>query len=131
MSDSGVGIRRVGQIAIVAQDLERARSFYADVLGLRHMFDAEPAMSFFDCDGVRLMLTAPDPSEPARSSILYLDVADIHEASRVLSERGVTFEHGAREVADLGDRVLWLAFFRDSESNLLALMSEPLKSAQP
>lgn len=128
MSDTGVGIRRVGQIAVVVQDLERARTFYADVLGLRHLFDAEPSMSFFECDDVRLMLTARDPSEPGRSSILYLDVADIHEASRVLVERGVTFEHDAREVADLGDRVLWLAFFRDSESNLLALMSEPLKT---
>jgi methylmalonyl-CoA/ethylmalonyl-CoA epimerase len=121
---SEVGIRRIGQIAITVRDVGRARAFYRDVLGLRHLFDA-PGLSFLDCDGVRLMLAVPETGEfDHPSSILYLDVADIEVSSRELERRGVKFERKAEQVADLGDRVLWLASFRDSENNVLALMSE-------
>jgi predicted enzyme related to lactoylglutathione lyase len=34
--ESGVGVRRIGQIAITVRDLERARSFYREVLELEH-----------------------------------------------------------------------------------------------
>lgn len=126
---SGAGITRIGQIAITVQDVERARGFYRDVLELQHLFDAPPGMSFFECGGVRLLLgEAETGGEQHGASILYLDVPDIGAAHRVLAERGAAFEAEPHKVADLGDRDLWLAFFRDSEDNMLALMSEPLKS---
>jgi methylmalonyl-CoA/ethylmalonyl-CoA epimerase len=129
MGTSGVTVRRIGQIAITVRDLERARAFYRDVLELRHLFDAPPRMSFFECGGVRLLLGEPEPGvEPGGASILYLDVADISATHEVLAGRGVALEAAPHKVADLGDRELWLAFFRDSEGNMLALMSEPLKS---
>jgi predicted enzyme related to lactoylglutathione lyase len=119
-----VGIRRIGQVAVTVKDVARARAFYGEVLNLKHLFDT-PAMSFFDCGGVRLMLAVPESGELDHpTSLLYLDVADIDSAHRLLVERGVAFERGPERVADLGDRDLWLAFFRDSEANLLALMSE-------
>jgi methylmalonyl-CoA/ethylmalonyl-CoA epimerase len=124
MSAGQVGIRRIGQIAVTVRDVARAREFYRDVLGLPHLFDA-PGLAFMECDGVRLMLAVPESGEfDHPSSILYLDVADIRAASAELEERGVTFERPAERVADLGDRELWLASFRDSENNVLALMSE-------
>jgi methylmalonyl-CoA/ethylmalonyl-CoA epimerase len=123
-AEAEVGIRRIGQIALTVRDVARASAFYRDVLGLRHLFDA-PGMSFLDCDGVRLMLAVPETGELDHpSSILYLDVADIEASSRELERRGVHFDRKPEQVADLGDRVLWLASFRDSENNLLALMSE-------
>ncbi|MBR9990630.1 MAG: VOC family protein [Gemmatimonadetes bacterium] len=119
------GIRRIGQIAITVGDVDRARTFYRDVLGLRHLFDAPPKMSFFDCDGIRLLLGEPEPGEAVRhASILYLDVADITASHEQLAGRGVQFDVPPHKVADLGDRELWLASFRDSEDNVLALMSE-------
>ncbi|MEX1183350.1 MAG: VOC family protein [Gemmatimonadota bacterium] len=119
------GIRRIGQIAITVRDTPTAKAFYRDVLGLTHLFDAPPAMSFFDCGGVRLLLgQAEDTAQPAASSILYLDVPDITAAHAVLAARGVSFIHEPHSVADLGDRVLWLAFFHDCDRNTLALMSE-------
>jgi methylmalonyl-CoA/ethylmalonyl-CoA epimerase len=118
------GIRRIGQVAVTVRDPERATAFYRDVLGLRHLFDAPP-MSFFECGGVRLMLAVPEAGEHDHaSSIIYLDVSDIDAAHATLVARGVRFERAPERVADLGDRVLWLAFFRDSEANMLALMSE-------
>lgn len=123
------GIRRIGQVAVTVRDVARARAFYRDVLGIRHLFDA-PGMTFFDCAGLRLMLVVPESGEfDHPTSVLYLDVADITASYEVLSGAGVVFEGAPHFVADLGDRELWLAFFRDSEANLLGLMSEVPKAA--
>jgi methylmalonyl-CoA/ethylmalonyl-CoA epimerase len=120
-----LGLERIGQIAVNVQDLERAIRFYRDTLGMRFLFQAPPQMAFFDCGGVRLMLGVP--SEPAfdhPSSIIYYRVADIHAVHDALVARGVTFTEAPHLVAKLPDHDLWLAFFRDPERNLLALMSE-------
>lgn len=45
----GFGVSRIGQIAMTVGDLPRAVAFYRDVLGLRFLFEAPPAMAFFDC----------------------------------------------------------------------------------
>ena len=39
---------RIGQIAVVCKSVPRASAFYRDVLGLRHLFDAGPNLSFYD-----------------------------------------------------------------------------------
>ena len=120
------GIRRIGQIAVTVRDVERARAFYGDVLGLEHLFDAPPKMSFFDCGGVRLLVGEPESADgvSASGTILYFDVADLRAAHEVLVARGVTFEAAPHKVADLGDRELWLAFLSDGEGNTVGLMSE-------
>lgn len=56
------GITRIGQIAINVQDVERATAFYRDVLGLPLLFTAGQ-LAFFDCGGVRLMLSYPEMPE--------------------------------------------------------------------
>lgn len=120
------GIRRIGQIAVTVRDVARARAFYSDVLGLRHLFDAPPKMSFFDCGGVRLLLGEPESPDGAGASgtIVYFDVADLSAAHAALVARGVVFEAVPHKVADLGDRELWLAFLHDGEGNTVGLMSE-------
>jgi methylmalonyl-CoA/ethylmalonyl-CoA epimerase len=121
----GPGIERIGQIAIPVADLERAVAFYSDVLGLRLLFRAPPGLAFFECGGVRLMLSRPEGADtPARAGILYYLVPDIGAAHSALLERGVTFVQAPHLVARLPDHELWLALCRDSEDNLLALMSE-------
>jgi methylmalonyl-CoA/ethylmalonyl-CoA epimerase len=127
MSGAGAGVRRIGQIALSVRDVDRARDFYRDVVGLKHLFDAPPRMSFFDCGGVRLLLGEAEGEGAHGASILYLEVADLDAAHGALSERGVVFDAKPHRVADLGDRELWLAFFRDSEDNVMALMSEVAK----
>jgi methylmalonyl-CoA/ethylmalonyl-CoA epimerase len=124
MSD-GPAIERIGQIAIPVADLERAVAFYSEVLGLRLLFRAPPGLAFFDCGGVRLMLSRPEGADtPARAGIQYYVVPDIMAAHRALVERGVTFVQAPHPVARLPDHELWLALCRDSEDNILALMTE-------
>jgi methylmalonyl-CoA/ethylmalonyl-CoA epimerase len=127
MPDS-FGLRRLGQLSMNAKDLERATAFYRDTLGVPFLFQV-PKMSFFDLDGLRLMVATPEtPEYDHPGSILYFDVPDIQAAHAALGERGVTFEHGPSLIADMGDHELWMAFFRDSEGNQLALMSEVPKA---
>ena len=122
---TGIGIARLGQIVINAHDVERAAGFYQDVLGLKFLFKAPGGLAFFDCGGVRLMLSRPEkPEFDHPSSILYFTVPDIHVAYAKLKDNGVRFEDQPHLVARMPTHDLWLTFFRDSEENYLALMSE-------
>jgi catechol 2,3-dioxygenase-like lactoylglutathione lyase family enzyme len=122
---TGIGITRLGQIAINAKDVERAAAFYEDVLGLKLLFKAPPGLAFFDCGGVRLMLDrAEKPEFDHPSSVLYFAVPDIQSAYVKLKDSGVRFEDEPHLIAKMPAHDLWMTFFRDSEENLLALMSE-------
>jgi methylmalonyl-CoA/ethylmalonyl-CoA epimerase len=117
-------LRRLAQVAIVVHEPERATAWYRDTLGLRHLFSAGN-LSFFDIAGTRLMLSPPEGPEFDRpASILYFDVADIAEAHDRLTAAGVRFVEEPHVVAPLATTDLWMASFRDSEGNLLALQSE-------
>ena len=106
-------------------DLDRATTFYRDALGLPFLFAAPPGLAFFDCAGVRLMLTTPEQGFDHPGSILYFAVDNIREMYETLASRGVKFGNEPRKIATLPDREVWLADFQDSEGNTLALMSEP------
>ena len=114
----------IGQISVTAHDLDRAVAFYRDVLGMKFLFPAGQ-LAFFDCGGIRLMLAVPDkPEFDHPSSILYFKVPDIQKSHAALVERKVKVEEAPILVAKLEKFDLWLSSFRDSEGNLLALMSE-------
>ena len=118
------GLSEIGQIAVNVKDTDRAVEFYRDRLGMKFLFSAPPNLAFFDCAGIRLMLSPPaKPEFDHPSSIIYFNVADIQLAYARLSERGVTFEEKPAFVANMGTYDLWIASFRDSEDNLLAMMS--------
>jgi methylmalonyl-CoA/ethylmalonyl-CoA epimerase len=125
MAEHDLSQARIGQIAIVVQDLDRAVAFYRDTLGMRFLFQAPPKLAFFDCGGVRLMLDVPEEEEFKHSaSILYYKVDDIRDAWATLRDRGVEFRDEPHLVARMPDHELWMTFFRDPEGNTLALMCE-------
>ncbi|HEY8600986.1 MAG TPA: VOC family protein [Thermomicrobiales bacterium] len=114
----------LGQVALPAHDLARAIAFYRDTLAMPFLFQT-PALAFFDCDGVRLMLALPERPEAAQAgSILYFRVADLRAAYDELRSRGVAFIDEPHLIAAMPDHELWMAFFTDSEGNTLSLMSE-------
>ena len=120
----GVGIKQIGQIAINVNDTNRAVEFYRDTLGLAHLFTAGQ-LAFFDCGGIRLMLSPPDkPEFDHPSSIVYFKVDDIQSAHQQLLQKNVKMEDKPHMVARMPDHELWLNAFRDSENNLMCLMSE-------
>ena len=122
---AGFGLSQIGQIAVPVSDIDRAVAFYRDVLGMKFLFQAPPGLGFFDCAGVRLMLDAPAKAQGATgSSIIYYKVPDLEAAYAALSARGIVFETKPHLIAKLPDHELWMAFLRDPDENLLALMSE-------
>ncbi len=124
-SNPEFGLSAITQIAVNAHDIERASAFYRDKLGMKHLFSFPPKLAFFDCAGIRLMLSLPDkPEFDHPSSIIYFKVDDIQQAAKILTERGVEFIEQPAFVANMGSYDLWLAAFRDTEGNHLAMMSE-------
>lgn len=117
----------IGQIARRAEDIARAERWYRDVLGLRHLFTAG-TLAFFDCGGTRLMLAVDDGRERVEvrnDSVLYFKVADILAVHDELRRRGVEFVGAPHRIHTHADGTEeWMAFFRDSEGGLLALMSQ-------
>jgi methylmalonyl-CoA/ethylmalonyl-CoA epimerase len=119
-----VALDRIGQIAIRATDIARAVRFYRDTLGMRFLFEV-PNLAFFDCGGVRLMLSgAESPEFDHPGSVLYYKVSDIDASYEALKKRGVQFIDQPHLIAKMEDHDLWMVFFRDSEGNTLSLMCE-------
>ena len=125
------GLSEIRQIAVTVHDIGRAVAFYRDKLGMKHLFSVPPKMAFFDCNGIMLMLSLPETEEfDHASSIIYFGVEDIHEATRVLTDRGVEFREQPAFVADMRTYELWMSSFADSEGNTLAMRSEVQKNPE-
>lgn len=121
-----LALSRIGQIALTVHDVPRAVAFYRDVLGVRQLpIPAPPSMAFFDCGGIRLMLSLPEASHTGHAStVLYFIVPDIHAAASTLEQHGVALTGKPHLVARMADHELWMAFLTDPDGNPLALMSE-------
>lgn len=120
-----VGIEGIGQIAIAVNDVDRSVDFYENTLGLKLLFRAPPGLAFFDCGGVRLMLTIPQGEGIDHStSIIYYKVDDIEAATANLKAKGVSFVHDPQMTAKMEDHELWIGFLRDPDENLIGIMAE-------
>jgi methylmalonyl-CoA/ethylmalonyl-CoA epimerase len=116
-------IQNIGQVALTVTDTVKAVEFYRDKLNLKLLM--QPGnMAFFDCGGVRLMVSPGERPADSYSSVIYFRVADIQISFATLAANGVPFEGDPHLIARLPDHDLWMAFFRDPARNLLALMSE-------
>lgn len=118
------GLAKIDQIALPVEDLDRAVAFYRSKLGMKYLFRSN-GLAFFDCEGTRLLLSRPEGVEDDHpGSVIYFKVADIHQAYETLVARGVSFDDRPHRIADMGTYEIWMAFFRDSENNLLAISGE-------
>ena len=121
----GPTLSQIAQIFVNVKDLDRAIAFYRDMLGMRFLFMAPPGMAFFDCGNIRIMLGRADrPEIDHPASIIYYKVDDIEKVYEVFNARGVEFIVKPHLVAPMPTYDLWLADFKDSEGNILALLSE-------
>jgi DNA-binding CsgD family transcriptional regulator/predicted enzyme related to lactoylglutathione lyase len=122
---TAIALGPLGQIARTVTDIEAARRWYAEVLGLPHLYSFGP-LAFFDCGGTRLMLSAAEPkASPAANSILYFRVGDIHAAQKALAARGAEFVNAPHRIHTHADGTEeWMAFFKDTDGQPLALMAQ-------
>ncbi|GAA2957626.1 VOC family protein [Streptomyces enissocaesilis] len=117
-----------------ARDLDRARRFYAERLGLRPV-DERPGGLLYRCEGAEFVLFRSTGASPGTFTQIAFEVDDIEAVVAELKRRGVVFEEvdvpGFRTrdgIAEIdgnhpgkgarGERGAW---FRDSEGNLLGI----------
>lgn len=117
-------LKSIGQIGIPAKDINRAILFYKDLLELPLLFNTD-TMAFFDCDGIRLMLSLPEKEQFTNaSSVLYFQVDEIIASYSQMKEKGVSFIDKPHVVAKMDSTETWMVFFNDTEGNTHALTSE-------
>jgi methylmalonyl-CoA/ethylmalonyl-CoA epimerase len=117
---------KLTQVAQRATDLDRAAEFYSMLLGAppTGRFDP-PGLLFFDLDGTRLLLEGG-----TKSATLYLQVASVRDRIEELRAAGVSIEAEPHVIFTHTDDSLgpagkaeWQGFIRDSEDNLVGLVS--------
>jgi predicted enzyme related to lactoylglutathione lyase len=117
-------ITQLTQVSIAVQDVTRATAFYRDVLKLPYLF-AIPNAAFFQLGATRLYLvSAPADSGFTHSSVFYYQVADLSASYAELIAQGVTSVQSPHWVANMPSYALWMAFLKDSEGNIFALLEE-------
>jgi catechol 2,3-dioxygenase-like lactoylglutathione lyase family enzyme len=122
MADGTLAGRKLVQVALTCRDLDRARGFYRDVLGLQLLFEAGN-MLFFQLDGLRLMIGKEEaPGGAIGGSVIYFDAPDIDALGAALEDKGVTFARPAETVQRTATHELKLRAFHDPDGNALALM---------
>ena len=113
-----IDVERTDFVSVPVRDMERAKAFYAEMLGIPSpsLDDAWPE---FETGNVSLYLVDPTTiggEFTPHSSHIALRVPDVAAARAKLEEAGVEFEG---DILDTG--VCHMAFFRDTEGNALML----------
>jgi methylmalonyl-CoA/ethylmalonyl-CoA epimerase len=124
---SADSVSKIRQIAIPVRDVNEAKRFYSEVLGLQHLFDAPPALSFFDCGGIQLMLTGPAAQGKEGNEqhpVLFYGVADIKAAYTRMTAAGAKSLSEPHVIARMNGRAIWIADLNDGQGNVVGLMSE-------
>src|SRR3954466_10916357 len=115
----------IGQFAYTVSNVPRSVAFYRDAIGLKLLFEAPPGLAFFDCGGIRFMISQPEGDfKPGASAVMYFRVSDIEGTHKTLKARGVPFVDEPHLIAKMPDHELWMCFFNDPDGNTLALMEE-------
>ena len=119
-----ISITGLGQVSLYVRDMDRAVAFYRDVIGLTHLFTVG-ALGFLDAGGVRLYLHACDGDEWRAGSVLYFTVDDIGATFAALQAAGVKTAGDPHAIYtdDQAGVEEWMAFFEDTEGNMLAVMA--------
>lgn len=118
--DTALKLGTIGQISRSVKDIEASRAWYADVLGLEHLYTFGK-LAFFNCNGLRLFLSE---GEAAADSIVYFAVENIHAAQKALAARGAEFVNAPHMIHRHEDgSEEWMAFFKDNEGRPLGIMS--------
>jgi methylmalonyl-CoA/ethylmalonyl-CoA epimerase len=122
---------RIKQIAVPVTSIDEAKAFYGGALGLRHLFDAPPALAFFECGGIQLMLAGPaaqGEDGDRQHPVLYYDVSDIETAHAGIVAAGAEVIEEPRVIARMNGREIWISAVSDGQGNVVQFMSDVAES---
>jgi predicted enzyme related to lactoylglutathione lyase len=113
-----IEVERTDFVSVPVQDMERAKRFYRDTLGM-HSPSWDSAWPEIESGNVSLYLVDPKGwggEFSPHNAFIALRVADVEEARKRLEEAGIEFQGETRDTG-----VCHMAFFTDSEGNALML----------
>ena len=129
------GFARYKIIAFAAiVNVERAKEFYRDKLGLRLLSEEPPFALVFDANGIMVRLGMAKELPPARGTVLGWEVPDAAAAVRELEQAGIRcerYEHMKQDEMGIwttptGAKVAW---FKDPDGNILSVSEHPERRA--
>jgi catechol 2,3-dioxygenase-like lactoylglutathione lyase family enzyme len=127
--ESGTGLKSIGQILVPVSDVDRAVTFYEEILGLPVLMRF-PGIAFMDAQGIRLYLaTVPEVDFRGRATI-YFWVDDVSALFDRFVERGATPRQRPHIAHDDPDYDLWMAFVTDPDGNHVGIMREAPKGLE-
>jgi catechol 2,3-dioxygenase-like lactoylglutathione lyase family enzyme len=111
-------------------NVEAAKTFYRDKLGLRLVSEELPFALVFDLNGIMLRLAIGKNAQPLPGTVLGWRVPEVAPVVKALTEAGITFErYGFVKQDELG---IWdtptgarVAWFKDPDGNVLSLSEHP------
>lgn len=114
---------------IAVSDIERAKQFYGEVLGLRVLAERADGVRYDGGGGTMLLVYPSEFAGTAESTYVGFDVADVEQAVRDLRGRGVVFEDydmpGLRTVDGIADfEGMKGAWFKDPDGNILSIAQD-------
>ena len=121
-----INLNEIGQISISVTDIDKAVNFYRDILGIPFLFqisDPQP-MAFFNCNGIRLYINQPENPQHSGTSVIYFKVDSTHQTVAKLKTHNIKIESEPHIIHQTDNYTLWMAFFKDPDDNLMAVMSE-------
>ncbi len=118
----------IGFVTIV--DVNRAKSFYRDTLGLRLVSEEPPFALVFDANGIMLRLGMGKELPQASGTVLGWQVPDVDSVVQNLKAAGVQFER--YDFLKQDDSGVWtsptgarIAWFKDPDGNTLSVSEHP------
>ena len=113
---------------VAVKDLDRARKFYEDTLGLKTKDEWGEGITLESGD-TQINLYRSEFAGTNNATALTFDVTDIRAEVSELKSRGVTFEHydldGLKQDGDIytaeGMKTAW---FKDPDGNVLSMIEE-------
>jgi catechol 2,3-dioxygenase-like lactoylglutathione lyase family enzyme len=118
------------RVTLPAADMDRAKAWYAEKLGLRPVEEDELAGAWYETGGVRFLLYASEFAGTNQATAASFSSENFDAAIASLHSRGVIFDEFDFDDFKTIDGVLTLpdgrkgAWFRDSEGNILNIISE-------
>jgi predicted enzyme related to lactoylglutathione lyase len=113
-----------------ANDMEEAKEFYQNILGLIIKDGMEGILELHIAGGTPIILYPKDNHEPATFTVLNFPVSDIEDAVAKLKNKGVTFEgYDLPNFKTDDDNIFrgggpFIAWFKDPAGNILSVIEE-------
>jgi catechol 2,3-dioxygenase-like lactoylglutathione lyase family enzyme len=119
--------KRAVAVMLPVTDVDRARSFYTESLGLDYTGINEEGSALYALDGGTTLMLLPRPgSQPSESTAMSFEVDDIAAEIKELEDHGVVFEDYDTPELTTVDHVAVMesekaAWFKDPDGNVLCL----------